>query len=204
MANVNGTAERNLSSSCNLDSKADIDIRSPDACTYPDLVPNLARPQIIRKRSRRREIINAKCAPGADLKRPRPRDITYVAKASNSTESLTNSNDSCKHPAPLPPTGNLPVQEEKKNHLSEGFPSDSVDASNHLIEDTTPAQEARTHIDSGNCKSTRVVSSLPMEEKPVSTSPLLSFSLPKVDFSFACLKNLFLCRRVSLHHGSVV
>ncbi|KAF3431610.1 hypothetical protein FNV43_RR26341 [Rhamnella rubrinervis] len=167
VANVNGTAERNLSSSCNLDSKAVIDSRSPDVCTYPDLVANLARPQITGKRSKRHEIINAKCATGANLKRPRSRDITYVAKASNSTENLTKSNDSCKHPASLPPTVNLPVQEEKKNHLSEdGYPLNSVYASYLLKENTSPAQEARTLIDSGNCKSTGVVRGLPMEEKP--------------------------------------
>lgn len=185
VANVNGTAERNLSSSCNLDSKVDNDSCNPYTCTFPDLQPYLERPQFTGKRSRRREIISSKSASGIDLKRPKCGDITCIGNASKSSENLrysttTKTNNNCKHPAPLPQTVNSPVPEENKCHLAgDGFPLNSFDASNQFIEDTVPAQEARMHINSGKFASNGVASNLSKVEKHVSTLPPLSYYCQK-------------------------
>ncbi|XP_048319035.1 uncharacterized protein LOC107429040 isoform X1 [Ziziphus jujuba] len=179
VANVNGTAERNLCSLSNLDSKADNDSRCPDTCTYPDLLPYLVRPHTTGKRSRRREIINEKSVSGENIKKPRPQDLTCVAKASNSIRNLRNhtvANSSLTvlnkdsgigmHPASLPLSVDLiPVQEEKSHVSEDGLQLKSVDMSNHLRELTAPPQEARMHMGLENCKSTGVASSSPMEEK---------------------------------------
>lgn len=199
VANVNGTAERNLCSLSNLDSKADNDSRCPDTCTYPDLLPYLVRPHTTGKRSRRREIINEKSVSGENIKKPRPQDLTCVAKASNSIRNLRNhtvANSSLTvlnkdsgigmHPASLPLSVDLiPVQEEKSHVSEDGLQLKSVDMSNHLRELTAPPQEARMHMGLENCKSTGVASSSPMEEKTVSTSPLLPFYCQK--WTFLCL-----------------
>lgn len=213
-ANVNGIAERNLCSSINLGSKEDNDSHCPDTCRYPNLLPYL---QTV-KRSRRQEIINDKSVSGENLKKPRPQDPTCVAKASNSIKNLRNhtiaksSLSSLKkdsgisvHPTSLPMSGNLIPLQEKKSHVSEdGLQLKSFDMSNHLRDVTTSAQEARMHVGSENCKSTRASSRSPMEEKPVSTFPLLSFSLPKVNFSMLVQKNLSFVVGKLMCHCSVV
>lgn len=85
VANVNGTAERNLLSSsfCNGASRMEHDNMSSNIRSSPDLLPYLARPQIRKKRSTRCEIKQSKLVNGSGLKRPRSKDLTYDARVSN-------------------------------------------------------------------------------------------------------------------------
>ncbi|KAL0003640.1 hypothetical protein SO802_011201 [Lithocarpus litseifolius] len=187
VANVNGTAERSLLSSnfCNGASRTDHDIRHPDACTVPDLLPFLAKPQNKGKRSRKREIISAKAVNGARLKRSRPQDLVYDADTSRLTqENQRNYNcgcfmpasaseeeyDVCKHPGALPASVHLiSGSRGEKSPLSvkDEIPLDSIGFSDHLREEAVPTQEERELDDSENCKSAGITNNLPAEEKPL-------------------------------------
>ncbi|KAL5553593.1 hypothetical protein UlMin_040994 [Ulmus minor] len=173
VANVNATPEQNLLSSSFYKEapKADGISCLPDACTTSDVLPCLARSQTTRKRSRK--AIKAKSPSGANLKRYRPQDLTYVAEASDALEegqrnhNFTNSElslkedyDNCERSAGLPLSMNSIPVEEEKTHTSENcLPLNSIDTSNHLRKITAPAEEK------GNFKSTDVPDSLPYEEK---------------------------------------
>lgn len=203
VANVNGAAERSLLSSnfCNGASKTDHDIRYPDVCTVPDLLPFLAKPQNTGKRSRKREIISTKTVIGARLKRSRSRDLVYDTDTSRlSQENQRNYNrgcfmpasaseeeyDVCKHPGALPASVHLiSGSRGEKSHLSvkDEMPLDSIGFSDHLREEAVPTQEERELDDSENCKSAEITNNLPAEEKPVSSSHIYIFfwmsTLPK-------------------------
>lgn len=202
VANVNGTAERSLLSSnfCNGASRTDHDIRHPDACTVPDLLPFLAKPQNTGKRSRKREIISAKADNEARLKRSRPQDLVYDTDTSRLTqENQGNYNrgcfmptsaseeeyDVCKHPGALPASVHLiSGSRGEKSHLSvkDEMPLDSIGFSDHLRKEAVPTQEERELDDSENCKSAGITNNLPAEEKPVSSSKFFFFwmsTLPK-------------------------
>ncbi len=190
VANVNGTAERSLFSSSfrNEASRTEHDSPRSEACTFPNLLPYLARPQNTGKRSRKREVISTKSVNGARLKRTRPQDLVHNADASRLIqENERNDNhecsmpapaseeayDICKHPGALPASVHLiSGTGEEKSHLSvkDAMPLNSVDFSDHLREEAVPDQEERELDGYENCISAEAANNLPAEEKPVSSS----------------------------------
>ncbi|GAV78765.1 LOW QUALITY PROTEIN: hypothetical protein CFOL_v3_22230, partial [Cephalotus follicularis] len=122
-ANINGTAEQSLvaSSICNGDSRTN-DNRYPDMCTYPDLLPFLARPQITKKRSRGCTLSYAKSVSGAGLKRPRTLGLTSSAEDSSSAELYDHLRD-----------GTVPTPKETKINGSHSCESTGI--ANNFIKD---------------------------------------------------------------------
>ncbi|GMY25815.1 hypothetical protein FCV25MIE_21057 [Fagus crenata] len=187
VANVNGTAERSFFSSSfrNEASRTEHDSPRPEACTFPNLLPYLARPQNTGKRSRKREVISTKSVNGARLKRTRPQDLVHNADASRLIqENERNDNhecsmpapaseeeyDICKHPGALPASVHLiSGTGEEKSHLSvkDAMPLNSVDFSDHLREEAVPDQEERELDGYENCISAEAANNLPAEEKPL-------------------------------------
>ncbi|XP_058070516.1 uncharacterized protein LOC131219413 isoform X2 [Magnolia sinica] len=76
-ANVNGTAERSSihPNFCNGASSLEQEIRSPESCTYPDLLPYLGKRQSTGKRSRKQKKIAKSSISGANLKRFRSQEL---------------------------------------------------------------------------------------------------------------------------------
>ncbi|KAK6242610.1 hypothetical protein SCA6_007999 [Theobroma cacao] len=170
VANVNGTAERSLLSSrfCNGASIMEHDNRSSSICTPPDLLPYLARSQIRKKRSTRCEIMQNKNEPG--LKRPRSKDLTCDAEASNLVQgNQKNPKHGFPHTASKEENEKLSVASavhsksvgEDNNYSSakDGFQLKSVDFSDHHGEKEVKSK----FVSSQNAKSTRVANSTSKE-----------------------------------------
>ncbi|KAK9276843.1 hypothetical protein L1049_006380 [Liquidambar formosana] len=196
VANVNGIAERSLLSSifCNEASGTEHDTQCSDPCTYPDLLADLARPQITKKRSRKHKIINKKSSIGrSSPKKLRHQDLTGNAESSNSRQEnqwnhmdrnfmtssvLKEENNVPNHPGALPLLMNLETVVLGKNS--------PFRAQDHLREEALLSQEESKLVSSENFITEAVANGLSTEEKPFDRSQDtemlgLSFSMATQD-----------------------
>ncbi|KAF5205177.1 Dna binding protein [Thalictrum thalictroides] len=108
VSNVDGTAERNLSSTgfCNEAHRVEPDTQSSDSCKRLDLLPNLINSQNIRKRSRKAKIATIDTATGPELSRLQEQDVSDSLQYSitekdnqkhhNGERGFTVLNEDCK------------------------------------------------------------------------------------------------------------
>ncbi|XP_044489850.1 uncharacterized protein LOC123214163 isoform X2 [Mangifera indica] len=196
VANVNGTAERNLLSHslCNGAPIREHD-KHTDAGIYLDLQSDIERTKITKKRSRR-EIKNTKPVGRNGLKRPRSQGLECDSKATSSVlvnqrnqnhgssmpcSTSKEGNDFCKNQEALSASEhlNFKAAEGEDGCLSAnyGFPSVSIDFSAHLSEGNVPVQEWNKLVGSVDGKSSRVTNNLVEEGKPLDRSKNFSFQV---------------------------
>ncbi|KAJ0037653.1 hypothetical protein Pint_23475 [Pistacia integerrima] len=183
VANVNGTAERNLLSSslCNGAPDREHD-KHPDACINLDLQSDIERTKITNKRSRC-EIKNTKPVGRNGLKKPRSQGLKCNSEATSSVQvnqrnhkhgssmplsASEEGNDFHKNQGALAASENLifKTAEGEDGYFSakDSFPSVSIDFSANLSEGTVPAQKMNKVVGSEIGKSTRVTNNLAEEE----------------------------------------
>ncbi|KAJ9174145.1 hypothetical protein P3X46_017205 [Hevea brasiliensis] len=184
VANVNGIAERSLLSSsfCNGASSMDDNNQYQDALTCSDVLPHLARPQVIGKRNKKREIVNPKSLSIDGFKRLRTGDPMFNGEPSNLTHrnhkqsssspcsdfSFHEKCGSCTLPGALPVEVQLNcITGKANNHISaeDGLHLKPVDYTDHIRGKALPAHEDLAS--SENNKSTRVVMNSFAEERPL-------------------------------------
>ncbi|KAF2298973.1 hypothetical protein GH714_029469 [Hevea brasiliensis] len=184
VANVNGIAEHSLLSSsfCNGASSMDDNNQYQDALTCSDVLPHLARPQVIGKRNKKREIVNSKSLSIDGFKRLRTGDPMFNGEPSNLTHrnhkqsssspcsdfSFHEKCGSCTLPGALPVEVQLKcITGEANNHISaeDGLHLKPVHYTDHIRGKALPAHEDLAS--SENNKSTRVVMNSFAEERPL-------------------------------------
>uniref|UniRef100_A0A6N2M7V0 FYR C-terminal domain-containing protein n=1 Tax=Salix viminalis TaxID=40686 RepID=A0A6N2M7V0_SALVM len=146
VTNINGIAEQSpLSPSfSNESSRTELNNRCTDACTSPNLPPFLARSQVKGKRSKRQEITNPESLSTSGFKRSRAGAVMHIAEPSNSapkthkqwrsTLSFNQEQESCNLPGTLSTevcSKPVAIGETDRSSAKDGFPSKSVDCSDH-------------------------------------------------------------------------
>ncbi|KAF9591574.1 hypothetical protein IFM89_004628 [Coptis chinensis] len=178
VSNVNGTAEKNLSSTslCNEACIIEPDEQFPESCTRPDLLPFLIKPQSTRKRSRKHNTATTHTASGPERKKHQAHNVS-----DNAEFSITRKENQKNH------TGEDCQVDIKANSLSlavklngavevvnnsfsvkDDLDLESLRFANSLKEDVALSQE-RKLVGSEDHRCTSPVTGLSKEEEHIDT-----------------------------------
>ncbi|XP_052187785.1 uncharacterized protein LOC127798326 isoform X2 [Diospyros lotus] len=158
VANIGGTAETSCltPSFRNEDSGTKYCPPNAESCSYPDLLPCLARLQVKGKRSKKSKPVNLNLTTAAKLKKPQPEDQV----------------DFCNDPLALPAPVNLGTVVGGENSTfsaEDGLPLESCYSSNQLKVEVQPQKESRL-VASENCKPTGIGGNSSMDDENLDRS----------------------------------
>ncbi|KAL3511024.1 hypothetical protein ACH5RR_030425 [Cinchona calisaya] len=197
VANVGGTAEQNLllSGFCNEASETRVPIQLTEFSLDNDMLPDLAKPRVTGKRSRKEKIIKLVSKSETDLKRVRTQNRDHDADPSScGMMSQADNNDRFSSIIPTSQEENegsllrstklesMIEEEELLASVRDHLPSNSFDASDHFTVDDDFPQEQSKPVNSGSSTSIGHEGNLPknsesLDRSKISVVPLFNCSI---------------------------